>query len=118
MSELDPSMFNTETHEIVCTECETSPRLLSLDKNSGTVVGCDCDDARHSLDSVPYEFSINDMVESWVVVEGRTPKQIAKEVDSMLDSGNYGCPSCGDDFGLMQSVSCAECGFIPEENRA
>lgn len=66
---LDDFEFNTETHEIVCEDCETQPRLKSLDKNSGTVVGCDCDDARHSQDSIPYEFSVHHMPDSWTVVE-------------------------------------------------
>lgn len=64
---LDPEMFNTETHEIVCSECGISPRLVVLDKNDGTVVRCDCEGAKHSLDSVPYEYTIHDLTESWEV---------------------------------------------------
>lgn len=60
----------TENKDIVCTECETSPRLKSLKKNSGTFVGCDCGDVKHSMDMVPYEYSVHDLPESWVVIDG------------------------------------------------
>lgn len=110
--------FNTETHEIVCAECETSPRLKSLDKNSGTVVSCDCDDVKHSLDSVPYEYATHHLPDEWVVVEGRTPKDLAREVDSVLAEGLNECPNCGEDRGQYDRVTCPECHHIPEEYRA
>jgi len=106
------------TSDIVCVECETCPRLLSLHKNSGTVVGCDCDDVRHSMDSVPYELSIHDLPESWVVVEGRAAHQLALEVDLCVEADVYKCPSCGDEFGITEvRRSCESCGYIPERNR-
>lgn len=113
MSEIDRG-----TKDIVCTDCKTSPRLKSLNKNSGTVVGCDCDDVKHSMDTVPYEYSVNDLPESWVVIDGRPPKQIAREVDAMIESGEYKCPGCGNQFSLAETASCGQCGYIPEEVRA
>lgn len=106
------------TSDIVCAECETCPRLKSLDKNHGTCVGCDCEGVKYSMDMVPYEYSIGDLPERWVVIEGRTAKQLAHEVDLTIDRGGYECPSCGDEFAMADRVSCPECGFIPEENRA
>lgn len=103
--------------EIVCVTCETSPRLKSLDKNGGTQTMCDCDDVRKSMDSVPYELGVRDLPEDWVVIEGRAPKDLAREVDAMLDAGEYECPECGDEYSLQGSVSCSECGYIPPEYR-
>jgi len=28
------------------------------------------------------------------------------------------CKRCGDDYGILATASCTECGFVPEENRA
>lgn len=104
--------------DIVCVECKTCPRLLSLHKNSGTVVGCDCDDAAHSKDSIPYELSIHDLPESWVVVEGRAARQLSMEVDLCVEADVYKCPRCGDEFGITETRrSCGSCGYIPERNR-
>lgn len=104
--------------EIVCVGCETSPRLKSLDKNAGTQTMCDCDDVRKSMDSVPYELAVADLPDDWVVIEGRTPRDLAREVDAVIDSGEYECPNCGDEFGRSNSVSCGNCGHVPEEVRA
>lgn len=106
------------TSDIVCVECETCPRLKSLDKNHGTCVGCDCDGVKYSMDMVPYEYSDDDLPDEWVIIEGRTAKQLAHEVDLTIGAGGYECPSCGDEFAMADRVSCPECGFIPEENRA
>lgn len=32
--------------------------------------------------------------------------------------GEYQCPECFDTHGLHRTVSCSECGFIPDEVRA
>jgi hypothetical protein len=104
---------------IVCTECLTAPRLKSLDKNSGTQTVCDCDDVRKSLDSVPYELSVNDLPDDWVVVDGRSASQLATEVDALIAAGEYECPRCEDEFGMSETAaSCSNCGYIPEEKRA
>ena len=68
---LEDYEFNTETHPIICTDCGSPPSLVSLDKNSGTVVACDCDDndPGKSLDSVPYEYATHHLPEAWEVVE-------------------------------------------------
>lgn len=106
------------TSDIVCTECHTSPRLKSLRKNSGTVVGCSCDAARYSMDSVPYELSIHDLPDAWVVVEGRAARQLAHEVDLCIEADVYECPRCGDTFGIKETAaSCSSCGYIPRQNR-
>ena len=106
------------TSEIICTECHTAPRLLSLRKNSGTVVGCSCDGPRFSMDSVPYELSIHDMPDEWVVAEGRSTRQMSLEVDLCIDADVYECPRCGDTFGIDETrSSCSSCGYIPERNR-
>lgn len=104
--------------EIICVDCETSPRLKSLDKNHGTQTMCDCPDPAKSMDAVPYELGVNDLPDSWEVIEGRTTKQISKEVDLMVNSGEYECPQCGKEYSLAESNSCGACGHIPEEHRA
>lgn len=104
--------------EIVCVDCETAPRLKSLDKNHGTQTMCDCDGPGKSMDAVPYELGVNDLPESWVVIDGRTPKQMAKEVDAMIESGAWKCERCGAEFAHAENCSCAACGYIPEEHRA
>ena len=58
------------TTDIICTKCNTKPRLKSLDKNSGTCVGCDCDGAKYSMDMVPYEYTVDDLPDSWQVADG------------------------------------------------
>jgi len=104
--------------DIVCTECGTSPRLKSLNKNHGTTTGCDCDDVARSKDMVPYELGVDDLPESWVVVDGRSPHQMALEVDAMHEIGGYECPECGDEWGFDEAhVSCTKCGHVPEEVR-
>lgn len=106
------------TKDIVCTDCGTCPRLKSLNKNDGTQTMCDCDDIKKSMDSVPYELGVSDLPESWVVVEGRTARQLAREVDLIHESGGYECPECGNEWGLKEGrVSCEECGHIPESER-
>lgn len=110
--------FKTGTSEIVCVECETAPRLKSLDKNDGTQTMCDCDDVKKSMDMVPYELAVDDLPDDWVVVDGRTPKQLATEVDATIAAGGCECPQCGDELGLSEGVSCSECGFVPEKHRA
>jgi hypothetical protein len=111
--------FKTGTSEIVCVECETAPRLKSLDKNDGTQLMCDCDDVRKSMDSVPYELGVSHLPDDWVVIgDGRAPKQMAREVDALWEAGEYECPGCGAETGLMSGVSCSECGYVPEEYRA
>ena len=119
MSEVsDRAQIKTGTSEIVCTECKTVPRLKSLRKNSGTCVGCSCDGVRYSLDSVPYELGIHDLPEEWIVVEGRSARQMALEVDLCIDGDVYKCPRCEDEFGLKEAgASCSKCGYIPENNR-
>lgn len=106
------------TSDIVCVDCGTCPRLKSLDKNAGTVTGCDCDDVARSKDMIPYELTVGDLPDSWVVVEGRTARQMATEVDLLLDAGEYECPECGSDSIGEGNVSCPECGHVPEEVRA
>lgn len=54
------------TTDIICTECNTNPRLKRLNKNNGTCVGCDCDGVKYSMDMVPYEYTIHDLPETWV----------------------------------------------------
>lgn len=66
-SGLDPEMFNTEVHEIVCSRCGDSPQLVVLDKNTGVVIQCGCDGPRHSLDSMPYEYTTEYLPDSWEV---------------------------------------------------
>lgn len=66
-SGLDPEMFNTDTHEIVCVECDVPPRLTALDKNNGVVIQCDCEGPSHSLDSMPYEYGTEYLPDSWEV---------------------------------------------------
>jgi ribosomal protein S27AE len=104
--------------EIVCVECGTAPRLKSLNKNDGTQTMCDCDDIKKSMDSVPYELRVDDLPDDWVVIEGRSARQLASEVDAMIDAGAYECPRCGSDFGLAETVSCGDCGYVPKEARA
>ena len=53
--------------EIICEDCGSPPRLLSLDKNPGTTLCCDCDDVKHHQDAVPYEYATHHMPESWSV---------------------------------------------------
>lgn len=65
--------------EIICTECHSPPRLLSLDKNAGTTVCCDCDDVKHHQDSIPYEFAVQNLPDSWVVIED------AEDSDEVVD---------------------------------
>ena len=60
------------TTDIICTECNTKPRLKSLNKNNGTCVGCDCDGAKYSKDMVPYEYTVHDLPEAWVEDEVET----------------------------------------------
>lgn len=66
--------------EIVCVDCGSPPRLLSLDKNAGTTVCCDCDDVKHHQDGVPYEYAVHHMPDSWVVVEDNAGDEV--EVDA------------------------------------
>jgi len=104
--------------DIVCVECKTCPRLLSLKKNSGTYLGCNCDDVQHSMDMVPYELTIHDLPDSWVVVEGRAARQLSHEVDLCLEADVYECPACKESFGITETRrSCQYCGYIPERNR-
>ena len=114
----EPGSLQTGVSEIVCVECETCPRLKSLDKNHGTQLMCDCDDVRKSLDSVPYEYADYDLPDDWVIIEGRTPRQMAMEVDLYHEAGGYECENCGSEWGLAERASCSECGFIPEKHRA
>jgi hypothetical protein len=105
--------------EIVCAECETSPRLKSLDKNDGTQLMCNCDDVGKSMDAVPYELRVADLPGDWIVMDGRTPRDLAREVNCLMDAGHYECPSCGSEFGITEgNVSCRDCGYIPPEARA
>lgn len=106
------------TKDIVCTDCGTSPRLKSLNKNDGTVTACDCDEVAKSKDMVPYELGVGDLPESWVVIDGRPSKQMAREVDLLHAGGEYECPECGNEWGIGEgTVSCRECGHVPEEVR-
>lgn len=66
---LDQYEFNTETHPIVCSRCDHPPALVALDKNDGTVVGCDCEGAKYTMDAVPYELRVQDMPDAWEVRE-------------------------------------------------
>lgn len=66
-SGLDPEMFNTETHDIVCSDCGESPHLVVLDQNTGVVIQCGCDDPKHSLDSMPYEYGTEYLPDSWEI---------------------------------------------------
>lgn len=63
------NQFNTPENcsEIICEACKSPPRLLSLNKNSGTTLCCDCDDVKHHQDAVPYEFTTQHMPDSWKV---------------------------------------------------
>lgn len=71
------------TTDIICTECNTKPRLQSLDKNSGTCVGCDCDGAKYSMDMVPYEYTVHDLPDGWEIVDG----------DSLVRDGSEEIPA-------------------------
>lgn len=44
--------------------------------------------------------------------------EIAAEMNERMKAGEFECPSCGNEVGLMLCASCAQCGYIPEENRA
>jgi hypothetical protein len=119
MTDQPESGIERGTSEIVCVECHTAPRLKSLNKNAGTQTECDCGDVKHSMDSVPYELGVDDLPDSWVVIDGRTPRQLATEVDALMEAGEYECPSCENDFGLGESAaSCSNCGYVPEVSRA
>lgn len=64
-SGLDDYEFNTTTYRIVCGDCGEPPQLQALDKNHGTVTGCECT----TLDSIPYELGQGDLPDSWTVTE-------------------------------------------------
>lgn len=40
------------------------------------------------------------------------------EIPDHTNFGNHQCPECYDILGLNGTVSCSECGFIPEKVRA
>lgn len=87
------------TTDIICTECNTKPRLKSLDKNGGTCVGCDCEGVKHSMDMVPYEYTVHDLPEKWVVDEGSASgcQHLGPTVETFDGSTTYEeCSNCGE----------------------
>jgi rubrerythrin len=44
-------------------------------------------------------------------------QEIAEEENAKIDAGEYECPNCGFRVGFINTVSCNQCGHIPEEHR-
>ena len=45
-------------------------------------------------------------------------RQIAEEENERIDNGDYECPSCGFEVGLINTSSCNQCGHVPKGERA
>lgn len=71
------------TTNIICTKCNTRPRLKSLDKNNETCVGCDCDGAKYSMDAVPDEYTVDDLPDSWQVADGDKISMTEEQANSL-----------------------------------
>ena len=41
-----------------------------------------------------------------------------QEWDTLMRRFGYDCPMCSDPEGMLGTVSCQNCGYIPEEVRA
>lgn len=59
----------TKGPKIICTRCHQDVRMYSLQENDGTFVGCECPEARFSMDMVPYDLRIGDLPKQWEVYE-------------------------------------------------
>lgn len=51
---------------LVCESCGEYVRVYTLEENDGLVVGCGCEDIKHSEDSMPYEMGLQHVSEDWV----------------------------------------------------
>jgi len=51
--------------KIVCNQCGADVRLYSLVENDGLVIGCGCEDVRHSKDAMAYEMRVQDLNDDW-----------------------------------------------------
>ena len=45
-------------------------------------------------------------------------KQIVAEENARIDNGDYKCPECDFEVGLINTASCNQCGHVPTEVRA
>jgi len=46
-------------------------------------------------------------------------KQPAQEAwDTLMRNFGYDCPNCEDPEGMLGTVSCSECGYVPPQVRA
>jgi hypothetical protein len=54
--------------DIKCGRCDSLVRLHAL-SDGGLSIGCDCDDASHSIDAMPYELETLLLPDDWYVCE-------------------------------------------------
>lgn len=87
---------------------------------------CDSGKVRQAYTDLPREMDTNESNEtkhrSGTENGGESTvevfQRIVEEENEKIDAGEYECPACGFEVGTIVSVSCSQCGHIPEEHRA
>lgn len=73
--------------KIVCEGCGQDVRLYSLVENDGIVIGCGCEDVRHSVDAMPYEMGVSHLNDDWVPEEDRSDQPNVDDDQQLLTGG-------------------------------
>jgi len=74
--------------KIVCESCGQDVRLFSLVENDGIVIGCGCNDVRHSVDAMAYELGVTDLNDDWVPKTRRSDQVNVDENQKSLTGGD------------------------------
>jgi len=57
----------TRGPHLTCTACGEDVRLYSLVENDGVIIGCGCEDVRHSHDAMAYDMGVRHTSSDWEV---------------------------------------------------
>jgi hypothetical protein len=78
--------------KLVCDACGEDVRLYSLVENGGMVIGCGCEDVRHSEDALPYEMGVQHTIDDWRVAheEEGDPWKILDRGGEVVDTAESG----------------------------
>lgn len=82
----------TRGPKLVCDACGEDVRLYSLVENDGMVIGCACEDVRHSEDAMAYEMGVQHTSDDWRVAheEEGDPFQILDCDGEVVDTAESG----------------------------
>lgn len=82
----------TRGAKLVCDACGEDVRLYSLVENDGMVIGCGCEDVRHSEDAMAYEMEVQHTSDDWRVAceEEGDPWKIVDRDGEIVDTAESG----------------------------